>query len=267
MTPSPHAVASEALVPSCDFDAILAERDGLVRHAERVDELLRQAPQGFPRLFLDRRNSRDDWDVESVRVDANRSAWQRLMLESGLWSFLDSKARDDWREQIERSTPPDFNAENAEATMRSIHQQRGDMVARGVADVFRRLSGRFKTNAPNRFGRRMILTGVGGDYYRQAACDSLDDLTRAICVLRGVPEPDHRNAAWSRISDVRLARRRHRDTSTPLPKPIAEFDYFQVRLFQNGNGHLTFRFQADVDRLNRVLAYGARGAIPDHVRR
>ena len=55
--------------------------------------------------------------------------------------------------------------------------------------------------------------------------------------------------------------------TTPLPKPIAEFDYFQVRLFQNGNGHLTFRFQADVDRLNRVLAYGARGAIPDDVRR
>jgi hypothetical protein len=54
------------------------------------------------------------------------------------------------------------------------------MVARGVADVFRRLSGRFKTNAPNRFGMRMILTGVSSDYYSQHACDSLDDLTRAI---------------------------------------------------------------------------------------
>ncbi len=266
MTPTPEMVTSEALVPSCDFDAILAERDGLVRHAERIDQLLREAPQGFPRLFFDRRSSRDDWDVEGVRVDANRWAWERLMKESGLWSFLDTKARNDWREQIERGTPPEFNAANAEATMRSIHQQRGEMVARGVADVFRRLSGRYKTNAPNRFGMRMILTGVSSDYYSQHACDSLDDLTRAICVLRGLPEPDHRSGASSRIREARWAWRQSAPRTGPT-KPIAEFDYFRVRLFRNGNGHLTFRFQVDVDRLNRVLAYGARGAIPDDVRR
>lgn len=264
MTPSP-GVASEALVLSCDFDAILAERDGLVRFAEQVDELLRQAPQGFPRLFLDRRSSRDDWSVDVVRRDANRWAWERLMKESGLWSFLDSKGRQEWREQIEHGVPPEFNAENAEATMRGIHEKRGEMVARGVEDVFRRLSGRFKTNAPNRFRRRMILTGVNSEFGRQHACDNLDDLTRALCVLRGVPEPDHRNAAWARVGAARAAYRARKDGDTSAP--VAEFDFFDVRLFRNGNGHLTFRFQADVDRLNRVLAYGARGAIPDSVRR
>jgi len=249
-----------ALVPSCSVDAILAKRDGVVRWAEQIDELVRNAPIGCVSLYCDsRRGQRDRWDLATVKLDADRSGWAQVMNESGLYSFLDAVARKAWEEQIEKGTFPALTAENIESTMHGVHSARPMMVARGVLDVFRGLSGNYNTNLAGRFGKRMILRhvldvwGVGPDRQRfrsphHHACDKLDDLTRFLCKMRGGVEPDHRHGSSHTL----------REGISGLAPWVVEFDYFTVRLFLNGNGHLTFKHQADIDRLNRALAYSAK---------
>lgn len=257
-----------ALIPSVAIDQILAERDAMVRSAEQVAAALAAAPAGFPGLYFDsgrcRWSTSNEFAVDRVRQIADRHGWERLIAETGLWTFMDSKAREEWNEQIENGKFPPLTAESAEDTIRSIHQSRGSMVARGVQRCFAGL-GAYKTNRPDRFDRRMVLRGVVGWWgHIGTGADVLDDLNRAIHLMRGLPEPDHRQGAWI----VLQAARSSTDTKGRLSSSfVATFSFFSVHVFKNGNGHVTFDHQTDIDSLNRVLAYSSRGQIPDHERR
>jgi Domain of unknown function (DUF4942) len=264
-----------ALIPSCSAEQIQAERDAVVRHAEQVAELIRSAPNGFPRLQIDNhRGNRVDFDSAIVIRSADAHAWNRLLQESGLWSFMDQTARDRWRDlihgegrdssgrQAEEQMPP-FTVEAAEDMAQALHRDRGAMVARGVAEVHRKLSGDYRSNAPQRFGPRMIVKGLAsvwgtGKWLHLCSrqTDALDDLNRFLHLVRGLPEPDHRQGAWHVLG--RLVRE--------VPGEV-EFGYWRIRLFKNGNAHLYFLHDEDVDRLNRVLAYASPGQIPDTHRR
>ena len=48
---------------------------------------------------------------------------------------------------------------------------------------------------------------------------------------------------------------------------MVELEFFRVKVFKNGNGHLWFRFPEDIARLNRMLAYGSPGRLADTERR
>lgn len=252
-----------AVIPSCDLDKILAERDAIVRAAELVDAQLRAAPAGFPRLYLDARGCRADWNLDDVRDAADRSAWSDLIHGSGVWSFMDHEAREKWREHLDAlNKVPPFTRISAISTVDSIHAQRGDMVKRGVRRCFERLSANYRTNRPDRFGDRMILThvlslwGTGENRSHSVnhrACDDLDDLTRTLCLLRGLPEPDHRTGAWHVLNN---RDRSHLTSSWPR---VVEFAFFTVKLHKNGNGHLHFTHDEDVLRLNKVLGMATGG--------
>lgn len=270
------ATATEAVVPSCSAAQIQAERDAIVRHAEAVEALIASAPSGFPRLQIDsHRGVRRDFEAALVVRDADAAAWDRLLRESGLWSFMDQSAREKWRDLIHGETRdhsgrsvaqavPVFTVEAAEELARSLHEDRGKMVARGVSEVHRRLSGAYKSNEPQRFGPRMVVRGLASVWgsgkwlsisHHQA--DALDDLNRYLHLVRGLPEPDHRTGgAWHVLGGI----------TNSAPAEV-EFGFWRVRLFKNGNAHLHFLHPEDVDRLNRVLAYACRGQVADTVRR
>ncbi len=256
-------VESTALIPSCDVDAVLAKRDAIVLWAEQVETLMAASPdRGFSRIDRTTRRGRtEQWSREGVAKDADRDGWEEIMQRSGLWTFCDHTARELWRKHLDDYTFPPLNAENVESVMLGVHGDRKKMVARGVTDCFRHLSGRYKTNSPMAFGKRMILTRVLEIWGGKAAyaspnhgvADKLDDLIRFLCLLRGVAEPDNRRGAYHTISDGLPP-----SASRTWPVTIA-FDWFEIRCFMNGNGHLTFKHDEDVKRLNRVLAYEGDG--------
>lgn len=252
-----------AVIPSVAVDAILAKRDAIVRAAEQVDAVLRNVPDGFPQLqFSNHQHQR--WSVEIVRQDADRVAWDQILKGTGLWSFLDATARAEWHEILYsdgKKPVPVCNHESARDTMAGIHAARGAMTARGVADVFRRLSPDYRTNRADRFGDRMILRSIGSPWGPKAsgwvsvntrAADDLDDLSRMLHVLRGLPEPAEARSAY-RILNAAITR----PDSWPA---VAQFPFFQVKVFKNGNGHLAFDFAEDVLRLNKVLSIATGGA-------
>ena len=179
------------------------------------------------------------------------AGWQYLMNESGMRTFMDAKAREEWDESLTKGNYPDLTRENITATFQRLHDSRGELFERGVIMCFQRLSWDFKTNQPFLFGKRIIIKslisvwgprGIYGHVNHRTA-DELDDLVRVFCVLDGLPEPDHRRAMYHAISDAES--KATREWSGP---------YFSIRWFKKGTGHLTFTRPDLVDKMNRILA-------------
>lgn len=203
-------------------------------------------------------------DLERVlRLGIDCSAWQYLMHESGLRSFMDSKARETWDKSIAEGDVPEFTEANVRSTFTMLHDARGEMFERGVIACFKGLAWCYKTNLPQKFGKRIVLRFarhqiLGGRFGSTTLgspsldrCNVLDDLSRVFHVLDGKPEPDIRRGWYGRLSDCR--------TTTD---PDAEDDYMRIRSFKNGNGHATFKRPELVDRMNLIIAKHYPGALP-----
>ncbi|CAJ5327559.1 methyltransferase domain protein [Burkholderia pseudomallei] len=266
---------STDLVKSISITNLANQRVAVVERVRAALDLLGEAQQlsraahlGFPRLVLDESYGcrgrpsitgdyakRDEAEAAIVRIIDIRG-WDYLLSESGLRTFMDAKARDQWNNQIAEGDVPELTAANIEATFAQLYGSRGDMFERGVLECFRRLSWNYRTNEPFKFGKRIIvryLLSSGSPNHR--VTNELDDLIRAFCVLDGKPEPDHRHGAHCLVSDARQARCME-----------AGNDYFHLRWFKNGNGHLTFLRPDLVDRMNRILAKHYPNALASEAR-
>lgn len=266
---------STELVPSISIANLANQRVAVVERVRAALDLLGEAQQlakaahlGFPRLVLDESYGcrgrptvtgdyakRDEAEAAIVRIVDIRG-WDYLLSESGLRTFMDAKAREQWSNQIAEGDVPELTAVNIEATFAQLYGARGDMFERGVLQCFRRLSWNYKTNLPFKFGKRIIvryLLSSGSPNFR--VTNELDDLIRVFCILDGKPEPDHRHGAYSLLSGTRQDRRSE-----------TEHDYFHLRWFKNGNGHLTFKRADLVDQMNLILAKHYPNALASEAR-
>jgi hypothetical protein len=270
------------LIPSLSLEALLARREAAVARLRTIAQAVKEyqdigsviwgtdedgsrflsAPYTFREPVDQRPSGRgeylssESWLEASIKaVDA--ALWDHLLDRSGLRTFLDSKARHEWHEQIEKRQTPPLTAENIAATFGSLHARRGEFFERGVLEVFRKLSWDYATNQPQAFGKRIILRGIvtadGWPSTYGGRADSLEDLERAFCILDGRPEPDHRRGISTQLW--------HRQ---PRHAPI-ETAYMRIRTFKNGNGHAEFLRPELVDELNRILAKHQPKALPAHL--
>lgn len=251
------------LVKSVSIANLANQRVAVVERVHAALDLFAEAEQiaktahlGFPRLVLDDAYAcrgrpsvtgeyakRDEAEGAIVRVIDVRG-WSYLLSESGLRTFMDAQAREQWDRQLSEGDVPELTSANIEATFAQLYGARGGMFERGVIQCFRRLSWDYKSNRPFKFGKRIIVKRLLSDgCTNHRVTDELDDLVRAFCILDGKPEPDHRLGTYALVSNARQARLTE-----------AEHAYFHLRWFQNGNGHLTFARADLVERMNRILA-------------
>lgn len=224
-----------------------------------------------PRIILDAHNKhrctatvKDMMDV----VDAN--LWEWMLQRSGLWTFMDAKARKLWQDQKEKFDFPPMTRENILGAFEQIHSQRGDMVSRGVDELFQKLSRHHKTNKPQGFTKKVIreyvctVWGTGVHKHLTVchhATNELDDLNRVLHVLRGIPEPE-----WQQSNGYSLVRTAV-DEGFADNDMVADFPFFTVKVFKKGTGHVVFKDPEDIKRLNKVLSVrhgGMRIATPRH---
>jgi len=185
-----------------------------------------------------------------AQIDAQ--AWNHLMKESGLRTFMDSAARDQWDKAIRASNTPTLNAENVKHTFADLYDQRGTMFERGVVAAFQSLSWDYKTNHPCRFGKKIIIEHFGGWEWspNSSRCDKIDDLERVFHVLDGKPEPDHRNGWYVKFCGA---------------KREGDSDYLAGKRFKNGNAHFTFKRHDLVEKLNEIIARHYPNILPSRV--
>ena len=132
--------------------------------------------------------------ISAIARGVDAAAWQYLMSESGLRSLMDSEARSKWDKSITEGDFPEFTEANVRTTFRMLHDSRGDMFDRGVIACFKSLAWCYKTNLPQKFGKRIVIkflrgqimpgsgrwssprTSLGSPNYDRAS--RLDDLSR-----------------------------------------------------------------------------------------
>ena len=248
--------------------AVIDRLDQAFKLIEDADRLARAANVGMPHIVVDPwRGLRGVTPLtgeyaklgESQR-EARRAvdckAWQHLMHESGLRTFLDSAARAQWDKQIHDGDFPELTTAAVQATFEQLYAARGDMFERGVVECFRKLSWDYKTNEPYKFGERIIIKHLMVGGYAGDRVNQLDDLLRVMHVLDGVPQADHRHAMASAIWDAQL----HGQTRF-------ENEYMELKWFKVGTGHVRFKRMDLVARLNGIVAKRHPNALASELRR
>jgi hypothetical protein len=266
------------IVKSISIENLVNQRQAILAKADQAIGLLKEcqalgssAGTGFPRMEIqssyrpqrrtfmvtgDFMHAHEEIFQEIVRtVDAG--AWNHLMHESGLKTFMDAAAREKWDKQVIEGVIPELTAANIWATFGQNYDARGEMFERGVLACFRSLSWNYKTNLPFKFGKRIILAyfcSYGSPNHD--ALNKLDDLVRVLHVLDGKREPDHRQGMHCLVWDARHA------GNTEL-----ETDYLHLRWFKKGSAHITFKRQDLVEKMNQILAKHYPNALADGVRK
>jgi hypothetical protein len=277
------------LVPSVSIDNLVNQRAAVMERINSAIDLIREASKiarashvGMPRIVISTSYGRGsgerdlagsylhprrdgstmhhepgpDPDVaKMVRAGVDAAAWQYLMHESGLRTLMDASAREKWDKAISAGDIPELTSANVRSTFRMLHDSRGEMFERGVIACFKSLAWDYKTNLPQKFGKRIVVTYLtgSGSYSR---CDSMDDLVRVLCVLDGKPEPDHRQGVNSQLQAASF------NTWTGRKTGVLETEYLSIRTFKNCNGHITFKRLDLVDKMNQIIAKHYPGALP-----
>ncbi len=273
VSPDGDAGPQHELIPSLSMANLLQQREAVMMLFHEALEKLEQAHAlataarlGFPDLSMAR-----GWRGHGIRMTgefSNRTTlletfqacvdaggWTTLLNDSGMRSVMSASKRKEVDEQIEAEKVPELTREAIRATFATLHDCRTDMFEQGVIECFRRLSWDYKTNLPQKFGKRIVMTSLtsyGSANMRQT--DQLDDLLRVFHLCDGKPEADHRIGAYHLITDAM-------QTTSAWPK-LAENDYVSIRLFKNQNGHVTFTRPDLVTRLNRIVATHYPHALP-----
>lgn len=252
------------LIPSVSIVALLAQRDCVVERVQQATALLDEAEgvcavlqipgvsAALSTLSYHRSHLLVSGAVDEIRRAIDAQVWNRLLNETGLRTFMDAKSRAQWDDQVKRVSTPDLTADNIAATFGALYDSRRAMFEAGVLECFRRLSWNYKTNQPVMFGKRVLVRHVIDVWgFPTRSCDELDDLDRAMHVLAGRPEPDHRCSIQSLLRQSHAAGKRALDA-----------DMMSLRWYKVGTAHVTFRRMDLVEQLNAILVRNFPRALP-----
>lgn len=263
-------IETQALIPSVSIDSIIERRESMIERLKLAHATLREVDQLSENMFggeqhrgyrlalqtYKRHEFTADGGLEELVKEIDSRAWAFLLAESGLQSFLDAAARRKWDEAIQKNDVPELTRANIEATFSTLYAARGDMFERGVVEIFRALSWSYKTNTPVMFGKRIVMRYVIDSIglVSSSGCDKLDDLVRVFSIFDGKPEPAFPQRMYRTINDARHDRRIQSGE-------VLETEYLSIRVFKNGNGHITFKRPDLVDKMNAILAKHYPGAL------
>lgn len=197
--------------------------------------------------------------MKTITRNIDRSMWKDLMNKSGILTLIDTQAREEWYNSLEKDDIPAVSEENILSTFKQLHQNKGEVFERGVINVFKGLNWDFKSNSPCKFGKKIIVNGlVKHDRWEIGLNwgwkrDRLADLERMLTILDGKPVPDNRADVTHRLGD-------HIDANRHGPR--YEDEMFVIKYFQKGTAHIVFKRPELVDKLNDIIVRHYPGALP-----
>jgi hypothetical protein len=225
---------------------LIADRDKAVKHLQDIQrsmDLLRDVCQQAGPYIYPVHNFRGWRSINEATTDLDRSFWRRAMSVTGFDKYMDKVAREQFEKELDRN-PPEFNEGNVRSTLIDAMLQADTFMNRGIVELFRNLSGNYKTNDAFKVGRKIILqrwfTVFCGDLsVNYQAEPEMNDLDRILCVLDG-----------SEFKEYQFSSSLRKSASS------REFEngYLSMKMFKNGNAHLTFKRLDLIDRVNEIIA-------------
>lgn len=265
------------LVPSVAIDRIIAvRREGVRKYIDALAMLheakaLFSAISGenttcnFGQCVFDavRSASNPRRDEKTIKKGIDVDIWRYLMKETGMITLMSRKQHDEWETQLYSDTMPEITLETVLATFKQLNASKVSTFEQGVIDVFRALSWDYKTNNPCRMGNKIIVSRLletwGKGYIRasHSSVAQLDDLAKPFYLLDGKNVPD------SRVADgVAFTSFYDREGFSGA---VYEGEYFFVRYFKKGSGHIVFKRPELVDQINAIVARYYPAMLPPRV--
>ncbi|WP_143762837.1 DUF4942 domain-containing protein, partial [Citrobacter braakii] len=94
----------------------------------------------------------DKWsDTRRVRAETAISRvidgkiWDRLVSESGVYTLMSNKQRQEWDRQVAGGEMPPIARENVMSTFRHLNSSKADTFTQGLSDIFKSRSWDYKT--------------------------------------------------------------------------------------------------------------------------
>lgn len=199
-----------------------------------------------------------DASQEAFEGHIDAPAWEHIIMTTGLYACMHTKARSQWDNDIISRNVPSLTRENIRAQLGAVHDDRLRFLEEGIVAVFQGLSYDYASNAPVKFGKKAIIDGLhymsaGMPTTSNAKCSHVDDLARLMCVADGKPE-DTTNATFGAL----WADRDYKKTGSA----IIETPYYVFKVFKKGTAHIVFKRQDLVDRLNQAIGKAFPHALP-----
>jgi Domain of unknown function (DUF4942) len=272
-----------APVSSDLVDGLVGQYDNMRARIEAIASRMADADTHAALHYFLEGNSDKDRKYSSATVDTlfalpdaigalNAAYWSKALQLTDVLDTMPQKRRDEWNQQIMNPLGtkrdkyakdwiipplPDFTDGNVRDTLGDLLRMRGQFLAERVDGIFRGLSGEHVTNAPEAFGKRMIIAYVLNDYYttNHGRAGLINDLRAVIAKFMGRDEP-----RWNVTSGlIDALKNRWGEWVT------VDGGALRIRLYKKGTAHL--EVHPDMAwRLNCVLAQMHPLAIPAEFR-
>ncbi len=272
-----------APVSSDLIDTLIGQYQHMRKKVERVGEVMNGSDlEGALHYFAEYAGAQDRhlssssvnalFNLEGAVAHLNASFWSKAMQLTDVLDVMPQARRNEWHEQIrnplgkkkdrhpkdwEVEPIPEFNDENVRSTLQGLLAQRDRFFAERVDGIFRSLSKTHVTNAPEGFGRRMIISGAIGsfDLVSHDRAGVINDLRCIIARFMGREEPK-----WDATAPLIKFARERRGEWIPV-----DGGAMRIRCYLVGTAHL--EVHPDMAwRLNCVLAQLHPAAIPSNFR-
>ena len=229
----------------------VARIEQLVKDAYRLLDMAEQIGERHKIRVKSQVHNRHHLHHDAALRPIRVQAWQRLMGVTGLRQIMDTKALDEFESQLYKDAP-EFTEANVRGTLLSKLQDSETMFARGLVDMFRILSGAYKTNKDAAFKipkkiiiRNVVSCGPQGLVINYHHNSRLDDIDRVFKTLDG-----KKFESYELIAEL---------GKSWQEEGAHECDMYKARAYINGNMHLEFKRDDLLEKANGIIAdwYGA----------
>lgn len=253
-----YAAAHRALV-AADLAIRAARIEGQAaatrsnRYNQHLSEDKAHFHQGIPAL-----PKFEDYQATARKI-VDTDVWAHLIISTDLEQMMDKKAKDEFYQAL-LTDPPEATEETVFATMSQMMCDADLIFKRGIANCFTNLDRRFRSHDGWKIGSRVILSYMFNEYgswnYHRNERDTLQDIERTFFVLDGRQPPPNYGGIVGALEEARRGGSGRRQSEI-------ESEFFKVRAFKNGNGHVWFKRDDLVDKVNRLLGDYYDSPIPE----
>jgi hypothetical protein len=256
-----------APVSSDIFNELIGQYQSMRTRVEAVAAMVQDETAAAMDYFLDGNSDPQNgrysvaakklFQLKGAIACLNAAYWSKTLALTDVLDMMPQKRRDEWNKTIREMTAPDFTEEAVRPTITELLNMRTQFLSERVDGIFRGLSGEHVTNAPEAFGKRMIVARVLSAYDTSdhSTCGLINDLRCVVSKFMGRQEP-----GWHATSDlIPILKRRWGEWVT------IDGGAIKIRLYKKGTAHM--EVHPDMAwRLNSILANLYPLAIPAQFR-
>lgn len=240
---------NDLMIPKTLLD-YCAIREKVLFKIERAYSLLEEAKTEFKEICqhgLPYDSTPRNGFTETQKA-IEETLWRTAFDKTGFMQIMDAEAKDKFFAEV-KENPPAFTEKNIRSTFLSLAQEAELMFARGLVNVFLRLSKDHKTNtnSPFKVNERAVLGYMveqnwGGGlrvHYSGHASERLNDIDR---VFKTLDDQKHDPRALEHAVNIALAN-----------SVAYADDYYQIKGYKNGNMHILFKRQDLLEKANKII--------------